>query len=89
MIELDDPIWHQLRHAYGEASSVPQTLRQMYSETDVADQTFLGLTNALAHQGSIYDASFAAFPHLVKIGVTNGRYCENAFSIAEIILYDR
>jgi hypothetical protein len=88
LIELDDPVWCELRHAYGEASSVPSTIRQMYSGVNVVDEEFRGLTNALAHQGSVYTASFASFPHLVKIGVSGGRYHKVAFSIAEIILYD-
>jgi len=88
LIDLDDTIWSELRHAYGNASSIPQTLREMYSGDDVADEKFLGFTNAVSHQGSVYSASFAAFPHLVKIGISAGRYHEIAFSIAEIILYD-
>ena len=88
LIDLDDTIWSELRHAYGNASSIPQTLREMYSGDDVADEKFLGFTNAVSHQGSVYNASFAAFPHLVKIGISAGRYHEIAFSIAEIILYD-
>ena len=86
LIDLDDTIWSELRHAYGNASSIPQTLREMYSGDDVADEKFLGFTNAVSHQGSVYNASFAAFPHLVKIGISAGRYHEIAFSIAEIIL---
>jgi len=58
-----------MRHAYGVASDIPQLLRKLetapLSETD--SDTWFSLWSALAHQGDIYPASFAAVPHIVRM----------------------
>jgi hypothetical protein len=68
MLALDSPRWSELRHAYGAASDIPDLLRQLKalppSEND--NEPWFTLWSALAHQGDVYSASFAAVPHVVK-----------------------
>jgi hypothetical protein len=67
MLPLDSPRWAELGHAYGYASDVPALLRRLLEspppggDSEVWDQ----LWSALAHQGDVYSASFAAVPHVV------------------------
>ena len=68
MLALDSPRWHELRHAYGAASDIPALLRGLDTlppATDEAEPWFT-LWSALAHQGDVYPASFAAVPHVVN-----------------------
>ena len=68
MFSLDDSRWSELRHAYGVASDVPALLRQLAdlpsSEND--QEPWFSLWSALAHQGDVYSASFAAVPHVIE-----------------------
>ena len=71
MISLDSERWASLSHAYGEASDIPQLLRDLAAlPAEVAgDQTepYFSLWSALCHQGDVYSASFAAVPHIVAL----------------------
>ena len=68
MLSLDDSRWSELRHAYGVASDVPALLKQLAdlpsSEND--QEPLFSLWSALAHQGDVYSASFAAAPHVIE-----------------------
>lgn len=68
MLSLESPRWAELEHAYGSAADIPALLRQL-SELPgcqgVAAPWFM-LWSALAHQGDVYTASFAAVPHVVE-----------------------
>ena len=86
MIDLDDTAWSAMHHAYGTAERIPAILASMHEGAAVDDPDFLGLFNCLIHQGSLYDASFAAFPHLVSTGVTDSPHSKVAFSIATVML---
>src|SRR5258708_35879555 len=68
MLSLDDPRWAELKHAYGSASDIPALLRQLecLPSSDGRDEPWFSLWSALAHQGDVYSASFAAVPHVVK-----------------------
>jgi hypothetical protein len=67
MLPLDNSRWAELGHAYGYASDIPPLLRRLMDSppptggSEVWDQ----LWSALAHQGDVYAASFAAVPHVV------------------------
>ena len=67
MFNLDDPRWSELQHAYGAATDVPALLKQLAdlpsSEND--KEPWFSLWSALAHQGDVYSASFAAVPHVI------------------------
>jgi len=68
MLSLDSSRWSQLRHAYGDASDIPDLLRQLESlpESQGDSEPWFSLWSALAHQGDVYSASFAAVPHVVE-----------------------
>jgi hypothetical protein len=67
-LPLDSPRWRELNHAYGKAADIPGLLRQLDSlpPSDPDDEPWFSLWSALAHQGDVYPASFAAVPHVVR-----------------------
>jgi hypothetical protein len=68
-LSLDDTRrWADLQHAYGSASDVPNLLRQLAAlpASSGEDEPWFSLWSALAHQGDVYSASFAAVPHIVR-----------------------
>lgn len=78
MLSLDSPRWAELRHAYGTAGDIPALLRQLFANPrpvgDAGKDPWYSLGSALAHQGDVYDASFAAVPHVVAaMAVTSGQ----------------
>jgi hypothetical protein len=69
-LPLDSPRWGELTHAYGNATDVPELLRQLeeFPPSPAYDsEPWFSLWSALAHQGDVYSASFAAVPHVVKV----------------------
>jgi len=70
VLPLDSPRWNELTHAYGSAEDIPALLLQLESfpeSNDYRDEPWFSLWSALAHQGDVYSASFAAVPHVVRI----------------------
>jgi hypothetical protein len=67
-LPLDSPRWSELDHAYGKAAGIPALLRQLESFPPLGpdDEPWFSLWSALAHQGDVYPASFAAVPHVVR-----------------------
>lgn len=68
-LSLDDTRrWADLQHAYGSASDIPGLLRQLAAlpASSGKDEPWFSLWSALAHQGDVYSASFAAVPHVVR-----------------------
>jgi hypothetical protein len=67
-LPLDSPRWSELDHAYGKAAGIPALLRQLESfpPSGPDDEPWFSLWSALAHQGDVYPASFAAVPHVVR-----------------------
>lgn len=72
-LPLDSPRWHELAHAYGKASDIPALLRQLATvpTSDGEREPWFSLWSALAHQGDVHAASFAAVPHVVKALATS------------------
>jgi len=67
VLDLKSARWAELRHAYGSAADIPallERLRQLPRSRGDAEPWFT-LWSALAHQGDVYTASFAAVPHVV------------------------
>lgn len=67
MLSLDSPRWIELNHAYGSARNIPALL-QALQQLPVSEgqlEPWFTLWSALAHQGDVYSASFAAVPHVV------------------------
>lgn len=70
MIPLDSERWAELGHAYGTAENIPELLRRLGSApepTPYGDEPWFSIWSALAHQGDVYSASFAAVPHVVAV----------------------
>ena len=68
MLPLDSDKWSNLRDAYGTAAAIPGLLRQLadFPIDDAQSDPWGSLWSALAHQGDVYPASFAAVPHVVE-----------------------
>jgi hypothetical protein len=67
MLNLDSSRWLELEHAYGVASDIPALLKQLHDLPDAVgdSEPWFSLWSALAHQGDVYAASYAAVPHVV------------------------
>ncbi|HEX8603567.1 MAG TPA: hypothetical protein VF774_13050 [Pseudoduganella sp.] len=67
MLELTNPRWSELSDAYGSAAKIPELLRQLSDlpSDDGSSEQWFSLWSALAHQGDVYSASFAAVPHVI------------------------
>jgi hypothetical protein len=68
MLSLQSPRWAELEHAYGNARDIPPLLLRLFEfpRSQLAEEEpWHTLWSALAHQGDVYSASFAAVPHVV------------------------
>jgi hypothetical protein len=67
VLSLESPRWSELKHAYGSAGDIPALLAQLASQPSSKNNSepWFTLWSALAHQGDVYSASFAAVPHVV------------------------
>jgi hypothetical protein len=67
VLSLDSHRWAELKHAYGAAGDIPALLRQLgeLPSSGNGAEPWFTLWSALAHQGDVYSASFAAVPHVV------------------------
>src|SRR5262245_9723465 len=65
---IDDIDWSGLQHAYGAATTTPSYIRALLS-TDVAarEAGVDHLWSAVTHQGTVYSATVAATPLLVRV----------------------
>jgi hypothetical protein len=66
---LDDVRWKELSHAYGRAEDTPGLLRRL-ALGQANDDTWEALFSSLTHQGTVYDASAAAAPFLIRLTQT-------------------
>jgi hypothetical protein len=65
---LDEIEWDRLSHAYGPARDVPLDLQRLASsDRRIRDRAFSRLDGSIYHQGSIYEATAAAVPFLVRL----------------------
>lgn len=67
MLSLNSPRWQELEQAYGTAADIPGLLEQLESlpKDDGKSDPWFAIWSALAHQGDVYSASFAAVPHVI------------------------
>jgi hypothetical protein len=73
MLSLSDPAWERYTDCYGSGVRVAACLRALEKNPLQGGEHGDGgvwsqLWSRLAHQGDVYLASYAAVPHLVKIG---------------------
>jgi hypothetical protein len=68
VLDLNSKRWKELQHAYGSAADIPALLKQLASVPagQGEDEPWFSLWSALAHQGDVFSASFAAVPHVVQ-----------------------
>jgi hypothetical protein len=65
---LDKIDWKKLEHAYGEASDVPQLIRNLASkDPDLRDQALYELYGNIFHQGTRYQATPYAIPFFFEL----------------------
>ena len=69
MLSLENLRWSELQQAYGSAANIPGLLAQLRDLPDASgdSEPWFSLWSALAHQGDVYSASFAAVPHVVAV----------------------
>jgi len=69
VLPLDSPRWAELTHAYGSAENAPERLRELKPDSisEGPNEPWFWIWSALAHQGDVYSASFAAVPHVVRV----------------------
>jgi hypothetical protein len=81
VLSLQSPRWSELQHAYGQATNIPallERLRELPTSEGEAEPWFT-LWSALAHQGDVYSASFAAVPHVVAALATAPAQADESF----------
>ena len=68
MLSLDSPRWSELQHAYGGAADIPALLKHLVEvpSSENNNEPWFSIWSALAHQGDVYSASFAAVPHVIE-----------------------
>jgi len=65
---LDEINWSQLHHAFGNASEVPNWIRDLLSEDKrIRENAIYKLSENLLHQGTVYEASYCALPFLIEL----------------------
>jgi hypothetical protein len=70
VLDLDSSRWSELTHAYGAADDVPELLRELEAvpgSSGDKEEPWFSIWSALAHQGDVYSASFAAVPHVIHV----------------------
>jgi hypothetical protein len=68
VLSLQSNHWSELRHAYGSAADIPELLARLRGlpKSEAGAEPWFPLWSALAHQGDVYSASFAAVPHVIE-----------------------
>ena len=75
---LERVSWHQLTHAHGEASDVPELLWGLASEeADLRKEALRDLYNSIWHQGAVFEASAHAVPFLIELLQEPGVVCRD------------
>ena len=85
MLSLDDPRWRELNGGYKIPYDASAALKRMQHGEDVWDE----LWEELHHQGDVGEASYAAVPHLVRIGKTLSSRDWNFYGLISCIEVER
>ena len=69
MLSLESLRWAELQHGYGSATDIPALIEKLVGLPSASDRSepWFSIWSALAHQGDVYSASFAAVPHVIRI----------------------
>ena len=65
-LDLDAVDWRSLKHAYGPADDVPNTLKSLAEGKATAEEAAGELWGNIWHQGTVYEATAHAVPFLVE-----------------------
>lgn len=76
--------WSKLRHAYGIATDIPALLERLPSDRN--HELWNELWSRLCHQGTVYNASFAALPALERLAREAPEQREAALALAGAIV---
>ena len=69
MLDLDDPAWTETAHCYGSGENIPPYIRRIEVSKSLSKSFWDEFENILCHQCTLGTASYAAFPHLVRIAI--------------------
>jgi hypothetical protein len=88
MLELNDPAWADTRHCYGSGRHIPDYIRRIENSKSLPKKFWDDLSNVLCHQCTLGTASYAAFPHLVRIAKEQAMTKQglNCLDLASLIL---
>ena len=72
MLTLDSPRWRELAQAHGSAEDIPRLLEALQALSATADigvraELWYGIWATLCPDGRLYDAAYAAVPHLLAM----------------------
>lgn len=81
MLSLQSNQWSELRHAYGNATDIPELLARLshLPKSEGEAEPWFTLWSALAHQGDVFSASFAAVPHVIAALATAPSEADQSF----------
>lgn len=85
MLSLDDLKWRELNGGYKTPYDASVALKRMERGEDVWDE----LWEELHHQGDVGEASYAAVPHLIRIGKTLPNRDWNLYALVSCIEVER
>ena len=74
MLALDSPRWRELAQAHGSAEDIPRLLEVLEALATTADvrvraELWFGIWATLCPHGRLYDAAYAAVPHLLAMTI--------------------
>lgn len=72
MLALDSPRWRELAQAHGSAEDIPRLLEALEALVTTGDarvraELWFGIWATLCPDGRLYDAAYAAVPHLLEM----------------------
>ncbi|MBC7671606.1 MAG: hypothetical protein H7247_04225, partial [Polaromonas sp.] len=72
MLALDSPRWQELAQAHGSAEDIPRLLEALQGLATTEDarvraELWYGVWATLCPDGRLYDAAYAAVPHLLAM----------------------
>jgi len=81
VLSLQSNAWSELQHAYGSAADIPELLARLRAlpKSKGEAEPWLTLWGALAHQGDVFSASFAAVPHVIAALATSPSEADESF----------
>jgi hypothetical protein len=85
MLKLDDPIWETFLGGYRTPYNAAICLQQLENESGDLDAIWQEFWDELHHQGDVDLASYAAVPHLVRIGIAREILDWNLFALIACI----